>query len=607
MPAKPGKIEALIADIEQLISAVTIYAKTHKDKVDKVHPAYKDSALNLLHYAALRRRDLSRIQKRLRYIGLSRLGKAESHILPSLLTTLSILRVLSGAHEDSALQPPELSIKKSKRRLKKHVRRLLNKKPKGRSSRIMVTMPTEAAENPKLISQMMRAGMNVARINCAHDAPKVWSRIIDNIRTASKELEVPCVISMDLGGPKIRTGSIEQGPQIKKIRPRKNVRGKIVKAARIWMGPTNEPGAPNYLPVADISKILEKSFLYFRDTRNKKRTIKVLEVLETGFWVAVKRTAFFETGMPLFQEQELIHPMCAIGDLPHVQGSIYLAPGDHLRLVKKQIIASHRAIRSHGESPGPIEIHCTNPTALDQVKEGEPVLFDDGKFGGVIVSKDNRGITIEMNRVRLGGTKLRADKGINFPKSNLKIRGLSEKDKSDLKFVAKHADVVNMSFVNTPRDVKELLDTIEKEGKLNDLGVILKIETQKGFSNLIDILLAGMRTYPIGIMTARGDLALEVGWQKIAIIQREIMKLCHAAHVPDIWATQVFESLAKTGIPSRAEMTDVWVAKRSECVMLNKGPYIIDAIGLLDTILAKMEIYHEDDSEMLPSLRKASR
>jgi pyruvate kinase len=606
MQVKPGKIEVLIADIEQLIAEASAYAKTHKDKVGNVHPAYKDSALNLLHYAALRKKDLSRIQKRLGNMGLSRLGKAESHILPSLLTTLSILHVLSGLSEDSHLDLPELSIKKSKRRLKKHVQRLLGKRPKGRSSRIMVTMPAEAAENPELIVQMMRGGMNVARINCAHDAPKVWKRIIDNIHNASKELQVSCVISMDLAGPKIRTGAVEQGPQIRKIRPRKNVRGKIVKAARLWLGPTNEPNAPHYLPLTDFSKIREKSFLHFRDTRNKQRVLKILEVQENGCWAAVKRTSYFETGMPLFLEAELIHPMCTIGDLPHLQGSIYLAPGDHLRLVKKQITASHRSMGSNEEVPRPIEMHCTNSAVLAQVKEGESVLFDDGKIGGIVIAKDGRGITIKINTVRLGGAKLRADKGINFPQSDLKISGLTEKDRQDLKFVTKHADVVNMSFVNTPHDVEELLGAIEKTGKLNDLGVILKIETQKGFSNLVDIILAGMRTYPMGIMTARGDLALEVGWQNIAIIQREIMKLCHAAHVPDIWATQVFENLAKTGVPSRAEMTDVWVAKRSESVMLNKGPYIIEAIALLDVILTKMEIYHQADSEMLPSLKKAS-
>ena len=84
------------------------------------------------------------------------------------------------------------------------------------------------------------------------------------------------------------------------------------------------------------------------------------------------------------------------------------------------------------------------------------------------------------------------------------------------------------------------------------------------------------------------------------------MKICHAAHVPDIWATQVFESLAKTGVPSRAEVTDVWVAQRSECVMLNKGPYIAEAIELLNEILTRMDIYHDKDSAMLPALKKGS-
>ena len=116
-----------------------------------------------------------------------------------------------------------------------------------------------------------------------------------------------------------------------------------------------------------------------------------------------------------------------------------------------------------------------------------------------------------------------------------------------------------------------------------------------------------MRTYPIGVMIARGDLALEVGWRRIAVIQREIMKMCHAAHVPDIWATQVFENLAKSGMPSRSEMTDLWVAQRSECVMLNKGPYIVEAIELLSAILNEMGPWHDKDAAMLPALTKASR
>ena len=109
----------------------------------------------------------------------------------------------------------------------------------------------------------------------------------------------------------------------------------------------------------------------------------------------------------------------------------------------------------------------------------------------------------------------------------------------------------------------------------NDIGIILKIETQAGFKNLPGILLAAMQSYPIGVMIARGDLAIEGGWQNLAGMQEEIMSLCAAAHIPIVWATQVLETLSKKGIPSRAEITDAAMAQQAECVMLNKGPHIV--------------------------------
>ena len=72
-------------------------------------------------------------------------------------------------------------------------------------------------------------------------------------------------------------------------------------------------------------------------------------------------------------------------------------------------------------------------------------------------------------------------------------------------------------------------------------------------------------------------------------MQEEILWLCEAAHVPVIWATQVLEKLAKEGLPTRAEVTDAAMANRAECVMLNKGPYILDAIRMLEGVLARME------------------
>ena len=171
-----------------------------------------------------------------------------------------------------------------------------------------------------------------------------------------------------------------------------------------------------------------------------------------------------------------------------------------------------------------------------------------------------------------------------------------------LAFIAEHADVVNMSFVNSVQDVEDLRAEIDRLGAAHRLGIILKIETQRGFDNLTEILLAAMQTYPIGVMIARGDLAIECGWENMARIQQEIMSLCEAAHVPDIWATQVLENLAKKGLPSRAEITDAATAQRAECVMLNKGPHIRSAIGMLDTILKSTEAYQEKKAPMLPVL-----
>ena len=136
-------------------------------------------------------------------------------------------------------------------------------------------------------------------------------------------------------------------------------------------------------------------------------------------------------------------------------------------------------------------------------------------------------------------------------------------------------------------------------------GIILKVETQSGFNNLAKILFEAMKTYPVGVMIARGDLAIECGWDNIGRVQREILSLCRAGHIPEIWATQVLENLSKQGIPSRAEMTDAAMAQRTDCVMLNKGPYILQAIKLLSTIFKDMELYQEKNARLWPAMQRA--
>ncbi len=120
-------------------------------------------------------------------------------------------------------------------------------------------------------------------------------------------------------------------------------------------------------------------------------------------------------------------------------------------------------------------------------------------------------------------------------------------------------------------------------------GLIIKIETQKGFKKLPKIMLTAMRRYPAAVMIARGDLAVECGWERLAELQEEILWFCEAAQMPVIWATQVLEGTAKKGLPSRAEISDAALAQRADCVMLNKGPHIIKAIHMLDNILRRMQ------------------
>ncbi|MEZ4900199.1 MAG: pyruvate kinase [Saprospiraceae bacterium] len=133
------------------------------------------------------------------------------------------------------------------------------------------------------------------------------------------------------------------------------------------------------------------------------------------------------------------------------------------------------------------------------------------------------------------------------------------------------------------------------------------MENKEAFENLPLIMLAGMKRKSIGVMIARGDLAVEIGFERISEVQSQILWLCEAAHVPVIWATQVLDNLAKTGIPTRAEITDASISAKAECVMLNKGPYIVDAVRTLKNIIIKMETHSYKRKSALRPLNVAVR
>ena len=95
---------------------------------------------------------------------------------------------------------------------------------------------------------------------------------------------------------------------------------------------------------------------------------------------------------------------------------------------------------------------------------------------------------------------------------------------------------------------------------------------------------------------------MEVGYERLAEVQEEMLWLAEAAHVPIVWATQVLERLAKKGRPSRAEITDAAMGERADCVMLNKGPHIEEAVAMLDGIPRRMEGHQDKKRSVLRPL-----
>ncbi|MEL7235327.1 MAG: pyruvate kinase, partial [Chloroflexota bacterium] len=166
------------------------------------------------------------------------------------------------------------------------------------------------------------------------------------------------------------------------------------------------------------------------------------------------------------------------------------------------------------------------------------------------------------------------------------------KDLQDLNFIAQHADMVGYSFVQTGEDIALLQSELEKRlnsaRRLEDIAIVAKIETKKAVTNLPDLIIRGAGRQPFGVMVARGDLAVEIGFERLAEMQEEIIWICEAAHVPVIWATQVLEGITKRGVPSRAEISDAAHGIHAECVMLNKGDYVADALTVLNDVLVRM-------------------
>lgn len=603
----------LIGELEALRKNMLDHEASQSARLEAVSAEYRASARNLLHYLVLRREDRRLLQEKLAWVGTSSLGHAESHVLGNLDKVLGILYRITGQQWEERSADEPVGIVSSQRLLDLHTDRLLGGQPVGRAVRIMVTLPSEAALDYGFVHQLVGSGMDVARINCAHDGAQEWEAMAAHVRRAARAHGCDVRVLMDLGGPKLRTGPLAPAPAVLRIRPRRDEFGRVRAAARVGLraaGALAEvPGASASVAVdaAWIARVKVGDTLELVDARGARRTLRVLASESAGVLAECDRTAYLSIGTEIRQLRGSRTPRgTTVLEVPLTPGSIYLRPADRLRLTRSGV--GWPVARDHVPAPGAAiaSIACTLPEVFAQVCVGERIWFDDGRIGGVIRAVSAEALEVEVTQIRSQGDRLMADKGINLPDSQLDLPALTAKDIEDLAVVARCADLVGLSFVQRGSDIDALRSHLEALGG-HDLGVILKIETRRAFENLPELLLAAMNCSSAGIMIARGDLAVECGYERLAEVQEEILWAAEAAHMPVIWATQVLETLAKTGRPSRAEITDAAMGERAECVMLNKGPHILEAMRTLDDILKRMQGHQSKKRSLLRALGSWSR
>jgi pyruvate kinase len=587
----------LIEQLQQLRQAMLSGEKDLQSDLARVQPSYRDSAKNLVHYLNLRSVDLRPLQEQLSQLGLSSLGRSEPHVLANLDKVLGVLHRLT--HPTSGHKTPDAPVASlnTEALLQAHTVDLLGPAPEGRTTRIMVTLAKETASNYATVKHLVNAGMDIARINCAHDSPQDWLNMVANVRRAAEVAQRTVKILVDLGGPKIRTGEIAHHTPVLKVKPVKDHLGRVVRPARLLLRPIRSnnsvPGVDASVGVWDqwLERLKSGMSVDFVDARGAKRHLQVIRRDDQGAIAECPQTAYLtpETVLTLggsTGKKKHTTLVCQIESQP---GSLHLNQGDVLHLTKPTTdstvnLPAPQVDTSQGDG---LQISCTLPQVIDQARVGERIWFDDGRIGGVIREKHQDYLSIHITQARESGEKLSGDKGINLPDSQLDLPPITTKDLNDLGVMAAYADMVGLSFVHQPTDVLLLRDKLHTLGR-DDMGIVLKIETLRGFENLPALMLAAMGARAAGVMIARGDLAVECGYERLAEVQEEILWCTEAAHMPVIWATQVLESMVKTGLPSRAEISDAGLGVRAECVMLNKGAYITQAIQTLDDILKRM-------------------
>lgn len=292
---------------------------------------------------------------------------------------------------------------------------------------------------------------------------------------------------------------------------------------------------------------------------------------EHGGRIRLARKVSKKLGAPIAVLQDLSGPKIRIGEF--YKEKIVLKPGQQFTLTVKKCLGDEK------------RVFVNYKNLPKELKKGSIVLLDDGK-------KKLRVESISANdihcRVLVGG-ETKGKRGVNLPGAYLKISSITPKDKKDLDFgVKNNVDFVALSFVRRPEDIRDLRKMLR--AKKSDAGIIAKIETAEAIENLDKII-----ELSDGIMVARGDLAIEVPAQDVPLLQKMIIKKCNQLGKPVITATQMLESMIKSPVPTRAEVSDVAnsIFDGTDAVMLSEettlGDYPVAAVRIMAEVALATE------------------
>jgi pyruvate kinase len=283
---------------------------------------------------------------------------------------------------------------------------------------------------------------------------------------------------------------------------------------------------------------------------------------------------------PVAIMQDLQGPKLRCGVLG--KEGIQLRAGDTVLLFPE---GSTPKLSTHGRIPIPMGAEIAGPVSQD-VEKGARILFDDGKIATRVIQVSPPEIVVE---VEVGGT-LTSNKGMNLPGTPLSIPCLTDKDLEDLKFgLSQGVDAVALSFVRTVGDIEELKKRMRQVTNDPPL-VVSKIEREEAIEYMDAIT-----EISDALLVARGDMAVEIGAERVPIVQKQLIHSCNELGVPVITATQMLESMISCPTPTRAEASDVAnaVFDGTDAVMLSGetagGQYPSEAVQTMSRIILEAE------------------